>query len=371
MPLRLIAVLLALALPASGPARAQDAAETAREAARDLQDAAVALQRAEGASDRIAALTDAVRAHERGLSALRDGLRRLAIRERALTADLSARREDVARLLGVLGTMRKDPAPLLLLHPSGPLGTARSAMAIREVTPALQARAEALRGDLARLAELRALQEGAADTMTEGLSSLEAARTALSEAVKTRAAPPAALSADPAALAALLGRADTLAAFADGLVDLGGPLPDLASAAAPPWPLPVEGVRLRGYREADAAGVRRDGWVVATPPAALLVAPAPATVRHAGPLLDYGNVIILETAPGSLLVFAGLSEVYAATGAILPTGAPLAIMGGGSPTATDFLRDAREGGGGSASETLYIEVRQGGRPVDPADWFAI
>ena len=173
---------------------------------------------------------------------------------------------------------------------------------------------------------------------------------------------------DAARIAALLGRIDTLEAFSEGL----GVLPPVETVAdlSLPLPLPVAGRLLRAAGEPDAAGIARPGLVLATDPAAIVTAPASGTVRYAGPLLDYGNVIILEPRPGTLLVFAGLSQVYARLSEIVTQGAPLGLMGGGSPGNADFLLDSVAGGGASRSETLYIEVRQGGMPTDPATWFA-
>ena len=51
---------------------------------------------------------------------------------------------------------------------------------------------------------------------------------------------------------------------------------------------------LRGMNEADAAGIKRPGIILATRPGALVNAPTAATIRYVGPLLDYGNVMILE-----------------------------------------------------------------------------
>lgn len=51
--------------------------------------------------------------------------------------------------------MEANPGPLLLLHPDGALGTARSGMVLAEVAPAVQAEAEALKAELQELAELR------------------------------------------------------------------------------------------------------------------------------------------------------------------------------------------------------------------------
>ena len=351
-----------------GAALAQDAGQTARNAAGMLTEAAVRLEAARSASDRVAALTAVVRAYEEGLSALRDGLRQVTIRERALSADLESREEEIARLLGVLSNMERSPAPLLLLHPSGALGTARSSMMLADVAPALQSEAATLRALLEDLSTLRLLEEAAADSLRDGLNGVQEARLALSDAISARTDLPPALSEDSAQIAALLGRVDTLEAFAEGL----GQLPAAPGQAVLdlPLPPPVSGTLLRGYNQPDAAGIARPGRVLATAPGALVTAPAAGTIRYAGPLLDYGNVIILEPRPGAMLVFAGISAVYAQVGEVVVAGAPLGLMGGTAPSAADFLRDSAAGGGTSRTETLYVEVREAGRPVDPSAWFA-
>lgn len=45
-------------------------------------------------------------------------------------------------------------------------------------------------------------------------------------------------------------------------------------------------------------------------------------------------------------------------------------MGGPEPEAKEFLFTAASAGEANRTETLYMEVRRGGAPVDPATWFA-
>ena len=372
MSLRAAALALLLALPAQ--AQETETVLIARRAAQALAQAAVALEEADGARDRVAALTQTVRAYEEGLTALREGLRRAAIREATIRAAFEAKRAEIARLTGALAGLEQGQAPLLLLHPAGALGTARAGLLLAEITPALQAEAAALRAELDEAGMLRALQEGAAATLAEGLRGAQAARLALSQAIAERDPLPRRFADDPEALAAILSGADTLESFAAGLtaVPLSG-----AEAARPSFreargalPLPVEAVPLRGFGEADAAGVARPGLVLATRPLALVAAPAAATVRYAGPLLDYGNVIVLEPEAGYLVVLAGLGQLYAEADEVVTEGAPLGLMGGTMPGVGEVLDAAQEGGGGERTETLYIELRVGGAPVDPAEWFA-
>lgn len=374
--MRARAILLALCLGAGTAGAESPATESALQAAEALRAVIGQLDAAQTKADRVAALTETIRAYEAGLGAMRDGLRRAAIREREIRAEFEARRDHVGRLLGVMSTMEQSEGPLLLLHPAGPVGSARSGMVLSAVTPALQGEAEAMRGALEEISALRLLQQSAAGVLQDGLHSVQEARTALSQAVADRTALPGRYLEDPEDLRQLVQSADTLEGFALGLADLdtdiGAPLEDFAGARGG-LPLPAMGTVLRRFDEADAAGIRRPGLVLATAPAALVTAPWPATIRYRGPLLDYGNVMIVEPAEGYLLVLAGLGTVYGETGDVLPRGAPIGLMGGAEPAAeefgAEFVAAAAEGGGAGRAETLYIELRMNGEPVDPGEWF--
>jgi len=372
--MRFAAVVIALFM--AGPAMAQtapDPAEDARAAADRLNRAGEMLDAAEDARNRVRALTETIRAYEDGLEAMREGLRRATIREEVLARELAARDDEIAQLLGVLQSIGASPAPVLLLHPSGPVGTARSGMIVAEVTPALNARAGTLREDLQEVSVLRALQKSAANKLREGLQGAQAARTALSQAMADRTDLPRRFTEDPVQTALLIAATETLEGFASGLSQIAvneapGSLPGIAERKGE-LALPVNGTILRRAGEADAAGITRPGIVVATRPHALVTTPAPATIRYRGPLLDYGNVIILEPQAGILLVIAGLDMVYGQTGEVLPGGSPVGLMGGPETGSDGLLTREGSGEGAGQTETLYIEVRQDNTPVDPEAWF--
>ncbi|RXV63868.1 peptidase M23 [Roseovarius sp. A46] len=378
--MRIRAACLLLLMLLARPLGAQEGADLsadARAAAAALDEAAEALAAAEGARNRVKALTGVIRAYEEGLAAMRAGARRAAQREEALIAELRTREDEVAQLLGVLQTMGHAPVPVLMLHPSGPVGTARAGMILSEVAPALDAKALDLRGKVQDIAVLRALQQSATTTLEDGLRGVQEARVRLSKAIAARTNLPRRFTEDPVKTALLLASTETLNGFASGLSDIAvdeveGSLPEIGPRKGA-LRLPVEGVILHRSGEADAAGVVRPGIVVATRPRALVTTPVPATLRYRGPLLDYGNVIILEPQAGVLLVFAGLDTVYGRIGEVLPGGSPVGLMGGtgdGSDLlAADDGADGDEGGAGRG-QTLYIEVRQDNSPVDPLTWFA-
>ena len=369
------AVGVAAALSSAAARAGLGPAQTAKRAAQQLGAASVALQKADGARDRVKALTQTVKAYEEGLRAMRQGLRLAAIRERAIQLEFDAKSTELSRLVAALESMGSAPSPVLLLHPSGPLGTARAGMILAEVSPALQEQADALRARLQEMALLRSLQQGATDTLQQGLAGVQQARTQLSQAISRRTKLPRRFVEDPVKTAILLESSKTLGAFAAGLAQTdegagNADLPDFESARGK-LPLPVAGTVLRRYNEADAAGIRRPGLLLATRPLAIVTTPVAATIRYRGPLLYYGNVMVLEPGEGYLLVLAGLSQVYGEIGEVLDAGAPVGLMGGANPDISEFLSVSGEGAGTERTETLYIELRKGQKPVNPADWFTM
>lgn len=360
-------LLAALAVPLW----AQTPGDDALAARSQLSAAARQLQAAGGARDQVRALTETVTAYESGLSALRDGMRQVSQREAELTAELNTQSGKIAELLGVLQTMGHAPAPVMLLHPDGPTGTARGGMLLAEVTPALHAEAETLRTKLEELQRLRALQDEAAGIVQEALSGAQSARIALSQAIDQRTDLPRRFNEDPVQTALLIASADSLDQFA-------GAMAEAAPGSADPAALeqkgslapPANGSILRPFRNRDASGVVRDGTILQTQPQTLVALSVPATLLFSGPLLDYGAVAVVEPAPDVLILMAGMEETYGNVGEIVPAGSPIGKMGGNLPTADAFLTSNADRSGANGLETLYIEVRENEVPVDPATWFA-
>ncbi|WP_299080400.1 peptidase M23 [uncultured Ruegeria sp.] len=370
--MRLAAIVICLLVAAQGHAQTGPS-QAALEAAQMLEQASISLTQADSARDRVRALTETIQAYEAGLAAMRDGLRKAATREAQLTAELRAREKDVAQLLGVLQTIETTAPPVLMLHPSGPLGAARTGMMLSEVTPGLNAKAEVLAKDLREVQTLRALQQNASETLTDGLSGVQDARTRLSEAIADRTDLPRRFVEDPVRTAILISSTETLDGFASGLSEISeGEIAQTDASISDRKgnvPLPVQGILLHGAGETDAAGVTRPGLVLGTRPRALVTSPTAATIRYRGPLLDLGNLVILEPQPGLLFVFSGLQEVYGAPGQVIPEGTPVGLMPGEMPEIGAILSTSSDGTGTDRSETLYIEVRQENSPVDPESWF--
>lgn len=375
------ALALLLALPRPDSAQAQTAGEAramAEAAAAQLRASVDKLSTALTADDQVTALAEVVSGYEQGQAALREGLRQAALREAELRTRFELQRESLSDVLGVMMAMERSPETALLLHPAGGTATARAGMILSAVTPGLRAEAEKLQADLDEIAAVRELQANAATMLGDGLASVQEARRLLTSAVTDRSTMPVRFGDDPEELQQLQASASSLDDFAQGIAgmqsDVGPPMEDFAAAQGS-LPLPVTGEVMRYYNEADAAGVQRPGIVIATAPAALVTTPWPATIRYRGPLLDYGNVMIVEPARGYLLVFAGLDQVFGEVGDVLAAREPVGLMGGSEARAAEFgaqfVADASRGGGAGRSESLYVELRQGGDTLDPAEWFVM
>lgn len=353
---------------------AQDSlADQARAAAAQLQEARSTLERTTSTKNRVKALTQTIASFENGLAVMRDSLRLIASQKRSVQERLDQQEVAYSQLLGVLLSIDKSPVQAQIIHPDGPLTTARSSMLVADILPALQAKVSVLRADMDELSYLSDLQVQVVEDLQTGLNNLQTARTELSRAITDRTDIPTRFIEDPAQTAILLAASDTLDIFADGiemiaLNEVTTSLPSISDRIGT-LPLPVAGRVVRYYGEADAAGIKRSGIIVATSPQAIVTSPTAATIRYVGPLLDYGLVSMIEPQNGTLFVFAGLGQVFGTIGQVIPAGNPIGVMGGNSQTIDSILEQSEKGTGVVRSETLYIEVRQDKEPQDPLIWF--
>ena len=350
-----ICLCLALALPVS--------AQSAREAREAILSAADLLEASETAGDRIAALTQAIRAYEAGLSAMRSELRRLTLRQRNLSEGLAEEEGDISTLLAMMQNATSQTEAQSLLHPGGAVDTIRAGTLASVLVPALFARAAELEDRLVALDEVEIVLSAARDGLADGLAGVRQARRLLSDALAERAELPPRLATSDAAMQALINSAETLSGLADSLVP---PDAEAGSVSDAAWLPPVAGQVLRSFGSEDARGVARPGWGVATEAAALVTAPADVTVRFSDVVPGQGRVVVLEADGQRLIVLAGLSESFARLGEVLAAGAPVGFAGIGQMAAQDNLNAGEAESSLLAEETLYIEIRQAGAPVDPA-----
>jgi septal ring factor EnvC (AmiA/AmiB activator) len=320
-----------------------------------------------------AAHAGALREAEVALAGLRAGIaateREAAAMRDALALDAAATR----RLLAALVTRGRAAEGTLALHPGGPDAAARAAMMIGGAEAVLAAEAAVLRERLAASAAVERLRDEGVATLADASQAVEAARDRLY--ARVAAAGPGAPPPPDSAAARLVAESATLTDLAARLA--GAPAAPVGAArlsarnapedAAVPLRLapPVAGSLLRGFAEPDAAGERRPGLTFEAPARALVIAPAAGRVAYVGPFLDYGTVAVIEVAPGTMVVLAGLAVTAVAEGDMVADGAPVGFLGGLVGAPQDYVKPASHGTGASAGGTLYMEVWRRTEPVDP------
>jgi septal ring factor EnvC (AmiA/AmiB activator) len=301
----------------------------------------------------LVALAAVEAAGERGTGDKRSRLDRLTAQETALTARLGQSQNATARLLGVLALFRRDPPPALLVHPQSAKDAVRAQILARALEPQLQARSRALAEELDRLHRLRRQVDSASEELFQSESAVAEQRAQIEQLIADRTLLERSLTADAAKaeeslriLAQKSGApAELIGKLIAGVENL-GPAPERLIE-------PVQGRLAARFGQTGANGAPQEGFTWASSPGAPVLAPAAGVVEYAGPLKDYGLILILRTGGAYHLVLTGLGAVDAAPGRTVAAGEPIGRM-------------AEDAG---PRPSLYLEVRRGGEPVDPQRWF--
>ena len=331
------------------------------------------LTKAKKAKKRIKSLSQAIQSYEETLAILRISVRDLTLQQSQVQSVLDQNENEIMQLLGVLTTVQKAPIAGQMLHPNGPLATARSGMIISDIVPILQENVDQLRDQVMVLQQLSETQHRANNSLQTGLMELQNAHSNLGRAIVNREELPKRFIADPEKMEILVKASKDLETFAASVqsIALNEPSVSLPSVRDRKGNLnlPVRGKVLRKFNEADAAGIKRSGIILATDPKAIVISPTAATIRYLGPLLDYGNVAILEPQNGLLFVFAGMDTLYGEIGQVIPALSPIGLMPSQSNEVDKIFKTKANIYSGKLSETLYVEVRSGSETENPLDWF--
>ena len=368
---RIYAVLTAmLLLP---PAALGDAITAAEQASALLDQAHSRMSRAKTAQNRVIAMTRAIKAYDAAILAARSGLRELRNAEQEAKVGYQKKRANVESILSGLQALGKAPPSITFMHPDGPLGAARAGMTMKDLLPAMNEEADALRAEVERLATLGALQEIIEQELRSAAAALRQSRVDLKQAIFEEREIRGILLEDHDRLARIAKDAQNMREFVTNLRLMPRP-PSPADApemklvkGTLPWP--TKGKLTRNFREPDAAGISRQGIVMSAPPLSLITAPVTARVRYTGRFLNHGLVVILEPEPDYLLVLSRLGQIMVRAGESIVAGRPIGILGGSDPHDEEFLIELSDAEGAFETESLYIELRHHGIAIDPVPWF--
>ena len=349
-----------LALGLAGPAISQKTPEPNPELAR-LQgeyrseyvrarrlraEAAAASEELTDLDRQLAALRRAEADDDLQMQAQRARLQELDERENRLLTALSREQAGQGRLLSALQMMSRKPPPPLLIPSDKAVDTVRAAILIRAMAPELQSRADALVEKQAELHRIRRL----AALSAERLFTVESAQSNRRAEIETLTTRKERLR---TVLRAEATRAERATRTLEARIrELGGTTP-VVTEARDEGPVtrmpggqsrltaPVQGVPSQRF------GGGSVGWRWRSNKETV-ASPAVARVAYAGPLKEWGQVVILDLGPGWRAVVAGMEDLSVDHGQRVKAGQSLGKTG--------------EDG------EVYFELRRSERPIDPEPW---
>jgi septal ring factor EnvC (AmiA/AmiB activator) len=273
----------------------------------------------------------------------------------AANRDLKKNEAALTSLLPVMQRLSQQPGAILLAAPESPVDSVRGVLVLQEIAGEIEQRAETVRAQSVSVAAL--------------LNQITAQQLALDKAVAAQQQAEAALNAQiAAAKAAQLADEDAAAREAADAVkgwknaaslraminalQQAAPLPEGPGQAGIS---PVAGYVVQNFGDPTVAGPAT-GLIYRAAPGARVVAPCAGPVLFADKFQSYGLLVIIGCSADYDFVLSGMSRLNVAAGQRLARGQPVGVMLG---------YDAKNPG---RQPALYVELRQNGTPVDPANW---
>gem|GEM_PF-6865743 len=357
-------------------------------------------------SERLVIITEKVRSTQERIDVLEDEIKNADMREQALTADLSSRKAETAKILAAMGRLSLSPSP--------PLGavddeekSVHTAMILGNLTNELKKRADDLVKDLKLLRTMRedlkkkrrilSKEQLVLASDSERLKSLVDTRQnnikktdidlketekklqALSEQEKTiqgliekiNLANARKIEKEKKLQQAKIDQAKNVANLYNkdsanntsqkqaikALKKRYGHVRLLTKKAflnlKGKLSRPVSGKVTRQYGMADKTGKKRDGITIQSKSNAIITAPVNAKVIFADNFKRQGSIVILNPVDKFYIVLSGLGLINVSPGQTVAMGEPIGRMAAGL-----------------GQRNLYVEFRKDKRTMDPNKWLS-
>ncbi len=334
----------------------------------------------------------------------------LLVKENEIRARLDGANSNVSSLLAALQRIGQNPPPALIIDPSDALNSARSAALLSAILPQLRQKTTAIIADLNQFSAVKQEVLKQKQQLSDRLSSLLEEQLRIATLIEARRRGVIRVNAD---INAQESQAEALAAEASSInqliaalkqriaaVNVAANAADAADAAnaakqqvpatqlsrqamdialantkrtAPAVPftsakgflvIPAAGVVVNSFGSEDGFGGISKGESIVTRAEAQIVAPVDGWVMYKGPYLNYGQIIIINPGQGYTILLAGLKTVSVELGQFVLMGEPVGTMG--SRTIGQTVTTSA----GVSRPTLYIELRNKDKPLDPASWWS-
>lgn len=296
---------------------------------------------------------------------------KLEFKKSVLEDNLEADRASIARLVLALERIRRTPPEAMLANPETPYKTAQSALLMGNILPSINRHSEKLRKNLETLETVKVELLSDKENLIETAENLNKRHTELTKLIDTRQG---LLKETNKNIEAREAEIQKISMQAKNLEDLvkkikrdeekqkQQALAKAQKASALKKPaikipnagdarLPISGVIRTGFKEQDGLGAKSKGLTIEGRLGGIVVAPMNGVIQFTGSFKRYGNIVIIEHKGGYHSLVAGLDSISAVVGDVVKSGEPIGIL----PNSSLIPRP-----------TLYYELRQSGKPINPA-----
>ena len=315
---------------------------------------------------------------EAELAKAEEAISRLETEERAAAKILADGRDDLSRLMSALQRLARRPEVPFPVRSGNANDILHRRILLKAVKPLLEREARGLASNLRRLASLRSGLANRRGLRGQAARRLDEERRVLAALVQIRSERQQGLSGtdtnSPGGSGGPARQIESMEELIDRIArarertrlrpeDMAGISPADAGAhgaaagtgtgsPAGSSRVPAAGPVIGRFGEHAENGWAAQGITIRTRASGQVVAPRSGRVVFAEPFLDYGELLIIDHGEGYHALLAGLERLDARVGDELVSGEPIGLMGSDAGT----------------PHRLYIELRRGGRPVDPLPW---
>jgi len=327
-------------------------------------------------------------------------------REKNLKDSLASRYGQMAKTLAAMERLSRQPAELVTFRPDTTINSLRSASLLKILQPELKKRAETIQQNMTDLTVVREKITLEREQLKTLLASLTSEQIDMNELLAARQQKKAELrkatrrerqklkqfAAKAKNLQDLIARIDrenkarvkereaAARAAARRLTDKPGHVQEALkqhnsdrqrlyslrtrgsafSKAKGTMPLPVRGAIRRTFGTRTPEGRISEGITIHTLPRATVVSPHEGRIVFAGKFRSYGLLLIISHGPEYHTLLAGMTRLDAEVGQWVLKGEPVGQMAANGKGLTSD--------GGDSGQTLYVELRRMGRPINPLPW---
>lgn len=308
-------------------------------------DLAASLQRSEANANRA----------EKELGSLNDELART---ER----EFDARKGEYARTIASILRMKNLPPTAMFSDKKSTSELVQTSRVLQNTNAALATRAKELRREAQRLKKLQGKVAARKVQVAKERVTLNEKQKQLATDLLTRQRLQERLERDHSSARAQVSKLSRESASLQELIGKLERAPQIAKKASPSpsatlgsakgrAQLPVVGNLLHAFGEKKNSNETYRGMVLSARSGATVVAPYAGEVVFTGSFMNYGRMVLLKHGDGFISLLAGLGDISVGLNQQLGKGEPIGIMGGAKPS-------------------LYVELREHSKPIDPSTWFA-